>query len=85
MTSDASAPAAFLPRRSWINGVGRTASRHVFSLTNLAQLGNVRVLSRGKWEAPRAAFYVVIVLVVVLAIVATLHKLGVFARLGKKP
>lgn len=42
-------------------------------------------LARGKWEAPRAAFYVVIVLVVVLAIVATLHKLGVFARLGKKP
>jgi len=42
-------------------------------------------LARGKWEAPRAAFYVVVVLVVVLAIVATLHKLGVFARLGKKP
>ncbi len=42
-------------------------------------------LARGKWEAPRAAFYVVIVLVVALAIVATLRKLGVFARLGKKP
>lgn len=41
-------------------------------------------LARGKWEAPRGLFYGVIVLVVLGAIVVTLAKLGVFARLRKK-
>lgn len=41
-------------------------------------------LARGKWEAPKGLFYGAIAIVVVGALLITLGKLGVFARLRKK-
>lgn len=40
-------------------------------------------LARGKWEAPKAAFYAVAAIVVLLGIFTVLSKLGVLARFRK--
>jgi hypothetical protein len=41
-------------------------------------------LARGKWEAPRGAFFVVVGLVVLLAMGALAKKAGIVERLRKK-
>lgn len=42
-------------------------------------------IARGKWEAPRAAFFVVIALVVVFAILLVLKRAGVLKRATSAP